>query len=90
MRHDCQVSTIIACQVPSSTATSGERSLAWVFEKLSASHATRMGLLGMSMGPSVVFKKMLTEEKITPETTVSKASGGLTTFDKKRMNNNVA
>lgn len=38
------------------------------------------------MASSNVFKKMLSSEKVGVDTAVSKASGGLQSFDKKMMN----
>ena len=81
----CFVNESFPLQVPS-CGSSGERALVWAFDKLSTENASRMGVLGIPMRSSVVFKKMLPEEKVTADTTTSKSSGGLENFDKRSMN----
>lgn len=44
-----------------------------------------MQLPNLPMLQSVAFKKLLAEDKVGADNTVSKSSGGLATFDKKKM-----
>lgn len=73
------------CQVPT-CGSNGERSLKWIFEKYTSENSQRLSLLSLPMTASTVFKKLLSSEKEGSDTTVSKSSGGLQSFDKKKMN----